>query len=192
MKKKTITFTTLGLLAILSCGLVLYLSCGLTSNCKDCPQLSNEELSFFCYNTGDEVVFKNDITNVFDTLTIKVKATNSTGCSDPCDGPNGSIVVNFTFLHLLKSGGMDIQGHNKTPEISLGGTTHNVYNFPLSGKTQTVNVNGTAYNDIYSVQVDSTTIVSQDRQSVPWKIYYSKSNGFVRFFMVNGQTWSKL
>jgi hypothetical protein len=193
MKKITVTITTLGLLAILSCWLVFHISCKKEDDCSGCPQLSNEELNFICYNQGDKVVFKNDSTNIFDTLTIYIKVINPTFCSDPCNKPNGSVIANFSFSHLLKSGGIGIQSHNETPEIGFDGPSYNSYNFPLSGNTQTVTVNSTTYNDAYIVQVDSTTINHNgDQLKVPWKIYYSKSKGFVRFFMVNGQTWSKL
>ena len=192
MKKHTLTISTLGLIALLTCGMVLYISCH-KNDCKDCPQLTSEELAFICYSKGDKVVFKNDITNTFDTLLIKNKSTERIYCNSTYCGENGSIGASFTFSYLLKSGGIGIQSHNESPEISFDGPSYHSYIFPLSGNTQNITVNSITYNDIYTVQVDAATINSQgDSLKVPWKIYYSKSKGFVRFYMTNGQTWSKL
>ena len=192
MKKAILEIIFLGLAAVFTCVILFYASCN-NDDCSDCPPLSNYELNFFCYNSGDKVVFKNDTTNIFDTLTIGTKYIMSTFCSSPCDNPNGYIEVDFSFSHLLKDGGMGIQAHNEIPKISFDGPSPTSYIFPLSGNTQTIIVNSTSYNDVYIVQIDSTGIDNNgDKQTVPWKIDYSKSKGFVRFYMVNGQTWSKL
>jgi hypothetical protein len=192
MKKTTITLTTLGLLAILSCGLIIHISCH-KNDCKDCQPLSDEEKAFICYNQGDKIVFKNDSTNIFDTLTIYAKGIDAIYCSESCYQPYVTLFADFSFTHLLRGGAMGIQYHKDIPKISFGGPTYNSYIFPLSGSTQSMTVNGNSYNDIYSVQIDSLGIKSNgDQLKVPWKLYYSKSKGFVRFFMVDGQTWSKL
>ena len=72
MKKEILKISTLGLFALLLCWLVFHISCK-NDDCSNCPQLSNEELNFICYNYHDKVVFKNDSSNVFDTLTINDK-----------------------------------------------------------------------------------------------------------------------
>jgi hypothetical protein len=91
---------------------------------------------------------------------------------------------------------LHIENHGWTPQAWFF-SSHNMYDvifYDLNVPTQTVVVDGTTYNDVYSVQTDSTKIDTSnwDKQKIPWKIDYSKSKGFVRFHMVNGQTWSKL
>ena len=191
MKKYTITISTIGLIALLTCGMVLYISCH-KNDCKDCQPLSDEEKAFICYNQGDKIVFKNDSTNVFDTLTIYAKGIISENCSESCYQPYATLFADFSFSHLLQGGGMGIQYHNEIPKITIGAYPDS-YNFPLSGNTQSFTVNNVTYYDVYIVQADSSEINHNgDQQQIPWKINYSKSKGFVRFYMINGQTWSKL
>ena len=191
MKKEIFKISILALLALLLCGLVIQISCK-KDNCKDCSQLSNEELSFICYNQGDKVVFKNDIMNIMDTLLITYKYTERLYCNSTYCGENGAIFANFTFSYLLNGGGIGILWHGDIPKFGFSGPNTTDYDFPLSGNTQTVTINTIAYNDVYVVQMDSTSIASEYKVKIPWKIYYSKSKGLIRLYMVNGQTWSKL
>jgi hypothetical protein len=188
MKKTTITITTLCLFAILSCGIVIHLACKHEDSCDGCS-LTNAQLSFICCS-GSEAIFKNDITNALDTLYASAKTYGSSVCSDYCDKGYGSVNVGYTFTHF-GSFGISISNYNEAIPI-IGFTAKGIYGFDLNVPTQTVTVNGTTYNDVYSVQQDSTKIFTVDKQAIPWKLYYSQSQGFVRFYMVNGQTWSKL
>ncbi|NTW32379.1 MAG: hypothetical protein HGB12_07110 [Bacteroidetes bacterium] len=185
MKKITITITTIGLLALLSC--IQEKNCG-----GSCSPLSNEELAFICYSGGEKVIFKNDTTNVFDTLYVDSKGTSPVNCSDPCGVPNGSIGASIDFLGGFS---LRIDRHNQPPYLMFFGSNYAHYTFVLDVPHQTITVNSITYNDVYSVQElqDSTSIISNgDQLKVPWKIDYSKSKGFIRFYMTDGQTWSKL
>jgi len=188
MKRQIIEISFLGMLALLSLGLVFYVSCDTEDNCSQYHPLSNAEEAFICYTQGNQVIFKNDTTNVIDTLYVKERYIQDYYFSGHCT-ISGEVIANFTFSHLA-SFGLGVL-HEQSPNIWFG-SVHASYNFPLVGSFQTFTINSTTYNDVYAVQTDSTTIVSNgDKQEVPWKVYYSKSKGFVRFFMVNGQTWSK-
>lgn len=195
MKKTTITITSLALLAILSCGIVIHISCRKENDCS-CVQLSKDEETFLCYNQhGQKAFYKNDITNALDTLSVNYYWPTGTTCSYPCDGGSTSINVTLIFSNLFGCG--IYITHDQPPEISfdtfMDDSIKGSYNFFLNGATQTISVNSTNYNDVYTTQIDSTTIISNgDKKRVPWKLYYSKSQGFVRFYMINGQTWSKL
>jgi hypothetical protein len=187
MNKHAITITTLGLLAILSVWLVIHISCKKENSCPGCS-LTNEQLSFICCS-GSEAIFKNDTTNALDTLYASDKSYGQSFCSDYCDEGYGSVIEGFTFSHLSPFYFQINAGDpSEIPDIlfSIG------ISFGLNSPTQTVTVNGITYNDVYSTQIDSTKITTANKQTVPWKIYYSKSQGFVRFYMMNGQTWSKL
>jgi len=190
MKKETITITTLGLLALLLCGLVVHLSCRKENDCSGCI-LTNDQKNFIPYVEKEKVIFKNDITNIYDTLYVKDKVFQYSFCSDPCSNGIGSVYSDITFTHLVS---FQISvGLSNSPQIGFGDTvSHRDYTLNLNDPTQAITVNSTIYNDVYVVQVDSTTIVNVERSKEPFKIYYSKSQGFVKFFMVNGQTWSKL
>ncbi|MGD0709545.1 MAG: hypothetical protein ABR968_00020 [Bacteroidales bacterium] len=191
MKKTTLTITSLGLLALLSCWLVFHLSCK-KDECSGC-YLTNDQLAFLIYTKGQKVIFKNDSTNILDTLYAEGTAWGYSACSDPCNEQSGSAQVNFTFSNLNESqfwinAG---QGSSSYPFIQFFGKSD--YTFFINPPTQIVTVNGTTYNDVYLAQIDSTNIDSHgEKLKVPWKIYYSKSVGFVRFYMMNGQTISKL
>jgi hypothetical protein len=194
MGKRTITFTTLGLLALLSCGLVLYFSCD-KSNCNDCV-LSETEKAFIPapYTQGFVIFFENDVTKTLDTLNISSLAYQPSTCSIDCGVSYESDICTFSFSHLGQFQ-IDVY-HNQSPFIQFYGSSHSdYYMFTLNTVMLTVKVNNTTYNDIYSVQAspDSASIRKNgDQFIVPWKIYYSKSTGFVRFYMINGQTWSKM
>jgi hypothetical protein len=188
MKRTTITIMTLGLLAILLCGLIFYTSCRSETECSGC-KLTNEQIAIICYTQGQKVIFKNDSTNILDTLNVVQKYYNTYHCSSPCNGGYGEVGATLTFSHLTE---FSITIYAQPKIIASFGDNNN--NFPFFfGNTQTVTVNSTTYNDVYSVQTDSTRIISFGyQQKVPWKIYFSKANGFVRFYMTSGQTWSKL
>jgi hypothetical protein len=188
MKRQIIEISFLGMLALLSVGLVFYVSCDTEDNCSQYHPLSSAEEAFICYTQGNQVIFKNDTTNIIDTLVVKDRYIQTDHFSGHCS-VDDEVISDFKFSHLA-SFGLDLW-HGQSPTIWFGGV-HSTYNFPLVGSFQTFTINSTTYNDVYSVQTDSTTIVSNgDKQDVPWKMYYSKSKGFVRFFMVNRQTWSK-
>ena len=189
MKKITVTITTLGLLAILSCWLVFHISCKKEDDCSGC-YLTNDQLALMVYTKGQKVIFKNDSTNTLDTLNVEDISYCPSNCSSPCYFGTGCVEANFTFSHLSQ---FYILISPLSNDCLLSTHFAEGYGFDLNTPTQTVTVNSTTYNDAYIVQVDSTTINHNgDQLKVPWKIYYSKSKGFVRFFMVNGQTWSKL
>jgi hypothetical protein len=64
--------------------------------------------------------------------------------------------------------------------------------FLITGTLNSMTINGTTYNDVFVTSINPATIPSSYKSKTPWKINYSKSKGFIRFYMVNGQTWSKL
>ena len=137
------------------------------------------------YNTGDIAVFRNDTTGVFDTLHVTQKGYG-TSSFENCNQVNNVLNVFFTFSHI--NGGHIQKIHNEAPTIGV--TTYIV--FPLTGLIGSMTINGTFYNDVFVTSIDSTTIPSNNKSQIPWKLAYSNSNGFIRFYMVNGQTWSKL
>jgi hypothetical protein len=195
MKKTTSIITTLGLFALLSCVIVFYLSCKkkekeVITCTDDCSHLSDAELAFLCYTQGQKVIFKNDTTNILDTLIVLNKGTDSWQCTSTCEGQ--SIYASFAFSHLEQFN-FSIPHHNSDPNIYFPCGLA-AYGFVLNVPVQTIAVNSTVYNDIYSVQGQDSAIIRSwgDQFQIPWKIYYSKSQGFVRFYMLDGQTWSKL
>ena len=185
MKKEIVTIMTLGLLAILSCGIVFNISCK-KNDCR-CGLTQQEESIVSFYHVGNIAVFKNDMTGVFDTLHMPRIDGNLANCSSPCTNGDESLDAYCDFSHLKECQVKVYQ--NTTPYISNVGT---ISNFELTGSLQTMTINSVNYNDVYVPSVDSTQIADSLRNSVPWKIAYSKSKGFIRFYMVSGQTWSKL
>ena len=163
------------------------------TDCSDC-QITQEEKAFLSvYNKGDKVIFKNDVTAISDTLYVQDKGTHPSGCSSPCNNTAGSIFATISSSHLAES--RIWLYHASSPFIRYENFGSNgSYSFFLNNTMQTITVNSTTYNDIYSVTVDSNTVISyNDQLKVPWKIDYSKSKGFVRFHMTsNGGKWSKL
>jgi len=175
-------------LTVIGFFLLLFFSCGRDPDCSECQITEQEKAFLSIYNQGDISVFKNDSTNAVDTLTARNKGESWSGCSDPCSNTSGSLSVGFASSTFSKLNGCTIiVGHNSTPMIS-----YTDYFFPLSGTLQAMTINSTTYNDIYLPSIDSSIIDNSYRNSIPWKIAYSKSKGFLRFYMINGQTWSKL
>ncbi len=185
MKKTTITITTLGLLGLVLCGLVIHLSC----NKDDCPcSISNKQMALISYTQGQKVIFKNDATSILDTLYVSDKIFNLATCSYNCNNVYENIEADISFSHI---GECELDLYHASMLIHFKGTQDGWYDYPFNGTTYSITVNGTTYNDAHLLQIDSTTIYNLDKPTVPWKCYYSKSKGFVRFYMVNGQIWSK-
>jgi len=161
-------------------------------SCKhDCSnyELTNEEDAFLFYTVGDMATFKNDYTGVYDTLRVDNRGYSLSHTESPCDNITGGVQAEFSFIHI---GWCHIFiSHDQSPYIDYG-RYGSYYRFNLSGPTQTITINNTTYNDVFSVQIDSNIISNIDYNRVPWKIDYSKSKGFIRFHMKNGDTWSKL
>ncbi len=187
MKKKIVTIKTLGLLLFLLCSVCLYYSCK-TNNCSD-YEITQQEIAFLsAYNQGDIAVFKNDSTGIYDTMHVTDKSYGTMYYYEPCNqSVNVALSVDYDFSHI--NGGTIQIIHVESPEIVFFGGG---YVFELDGSSQSMFINGINYNDVFVTSIDSTTISSINHNKVPWKINYSKSKGFVRFYMVNGQTWSKL
>ena len=186
MKKEIITITTLGLLAILSCGIIFNVSCEKETDCN-CGLTPQEEAIVSFYHVGDIAVFKNDMTGVFDTMHVPRIDGFLSNCSSPCKNADETINAYFDFSHLNEC--MVAVLENSTPGINISGTS---FGFNLNGSMLSMTINSTNYNDVYVPSIDSTKIAVNSRSSIPWKIAYSKTKGFIRFYMVNGQTWSKL
>ena len=186
--KKISPIIKLGLYSFLLYGECFFYSC--SHDRSDCSkyEITQQESAFVSeYNKGDIAVFNNDTTSLFDTLHVTDKNFTTQSYSAPCN-KTVSVAINVlvTFSHLY---GCNVgMAHNKTPEIIYGSQ----YDFQLNGSLQSMTINGTTYNDVFVTSIDSTTIAISDRNELPWKINYSKSKGFIRFYMVNGQTWSKL
>lgn len=184
------------MLTLLSCVVCLYYSCKRDHNdCSSCQLTPQEEALLPAYNKGDIAVFKNDTTGVFDTLYVTSKGKGWSGCEIPCSSTYSYMTIDCMVLH--NNFRISIS-HMETPVNRIPGTLiDNGYtiSFREKGTIPSISINNITYNDIYIISIDSTTITVDPHDlenRVPWKIYYSKSKGYVRFFMINGQTWSKL
>lgn len=194
--KKVFPINILAMLALLSCIVCLYYSCKFDhTDCSSCQMTLQEEALLPAYNKDDIVVFKNDTTGVFDTLHVTSKGKNLSTCEDPCSDTYSSMSIWCLFLHNNFIIGV---GHSLTPVNRMPGIgISNGYSISFLGRgtIPSITINNISYNDIYIYTIDSTTIPVNPPDlgnTVPWKTYYSKSKGFVRFYMINGQTWSKL
>jgi len=151
MKKTTITLTTLGLLAILSCGLVGYLSCRQeqVNNCSNCQITSQEESQLSAYATGDKAVFKNDTTGAIDTLGISSKSETLSFCSYPCNNTEISLSVRGNFLNNSFT---IFISHNSPPGSAIPyiGFSGIDVTFPLGGTMQSMTINSISYNDVFN------------------------------------------
>jgi hypothetical protein len=194
MGKEILKISILGLIEILLCIMVFHVSCeDKYSICTGCF-LTKDEISFIPYSSGNSISFKNDSSGINGTLHVISKDSYNAQCSSPCDEKTGTILATFSFDNW-ENFYLDVERHGMPPYVyfSHNGNGWIGYELTLNGTTHNVIINGTTYNDIYTVQMDSINIDTLgDSQIVPWKIDYSKSKGFVRFHMVNGQTWSKL
>jgi hypothetical protein len=192
-KKTTRNITRVWQIVILSYVIFFNYSCKPSSDCSryEINQQEKEFLSVF--NAGDIAVFRNDTTGVFDTLYVTDKSYGNPSSSENCDhsvATNLGVGFIFSNYNDLNYCMVSVQ-HNSAPIISYPNFS-SCCKFSLSGEIQSMTINNTTYNDVFTPMIDSITIPSAARHNVPWKIAYSKSNGFIRFYMVNGQTWSKL
>lgn len=173
-------------LLLLLCIVCFYYSCN-THDCSDYEITPEEEAFLSAYNQGDIAIFKNDTTGVYDTLHVTSKSYGTGYYFEPCNqSVNDVLNAWFSFSHLKECHFQII--HNEIPKIFYS----NYIQFSLGGSLQSIIINGTSYNDVFVTLIDTTNLSSSYSNNGPWKINYSRSKGFIRFYMVNGQTWSKL
>ena len=152
MKKAILEIIFLGLAAVFTCGILFYASCKRTYDCSQEEIIPNEPVLLARYNQGDKVVFKNDSSNVYDTMCVTQKDYGSY-YEDLCKKIiTTSINASFTFSHLS---GCSIQiRHNVTPWIWY---PDNI-SFQINSSLQTLKVNSITYYDVYYTSIDSNTI----------------------------------
>jgi hypothetical protein len=164
---------------------LLFYSCSNEIDCNCIITPEEEQLVSF-YHAGDIVGFKNDSSGVTDIMHVISKGSNRSGCSSPCANGAADVVTSFEFSHLL--GCRVSVWHRSIPNVTFSNAT---YFFELKETLQSMTVNNITYDDVYVSSIDSTKIEPGNQNRAPWKIAYSKSKGFIRFYMVNGQTWNK-
>lgn len=157
-------------------------------SCKpDCSgKITPAEEAFIPYKQGEKAFFNNDSTGIIDTLLVYGKDYIYKGAYKCADTPTGIYAtVDFSAIKYSSKENISIQcSHNSNPSIHIAEN-----NFIVNAPPQTIAINNVTYNDVYSISVDSNKITNA---TYPWKINYSKSKGFVRFYMKKGITWSKL
>jgi hypothetical protein len=166
---------------------LLFHSCSNEIDCS-CIITQEEEKLVSIYNVGDIAVFKNDTTGVTDIMHVASKGSNRSSCSSPCVNGKADVVVSFKFSHLRECRvGV---WHRATPNITFSNSCSSCL-FELNETLQSITVNNTLYDDVYISSIDPAQIEAGNEKEIPWKIAYSKSRGFVRFYMKNGETWSR-
>jgi hypothetical protein len=180
--KKLFSGILKALIIFVGIALVFY-KCSKDSNCSPC-QITNSEKDFMCMKQGDVEIFKNDSTGTLDTLKISQIEETRGNCSSPCNNSISGYWIQFSHTYWWN---MDIEiYHLIPPKIRLFGAFSSLQEFILQGPTQIIVVNGITYNDVYSIEADS------GQQATPcFKIDYSKSKGFVRFYFKDGTTSSR-
>ena len=169
---------------IIFIGVVLFFyKCSKDVDCSPC-QITNAEKEFVFMKQGDIEVFKNDSTGVLDTLKILRINETKGNCSSPCNNSISGYWIQFDHTYWWN---IEIQiYHLVPPKIMCNGGILPAQEFILKGSTQTIVVNGTTYNDVYSIEVDSSKLATPC-----YKIDYSKSKGFVRFHFIDGTASSR-
>ena len=160
-------------------------------SCKpDCSsdQITPAEESFISYQVGDKSFFKNDSTGIIDTFLVTARHKINYCQSCQCEAAIKGISVEIASK-VIAHNQIDITRYHNNyqgPYLNVEGEN----SFPLVGVSpQTMTINGTTYNDIYSSSIDTTNFTNSMKL---WKLNYSASHGFVQFFMKNGVTWRKL
>ena len=153
-------------------------------------QLTDEERGWVPYTNGQTVLFQNTSTSAIDTLQVWTKDDKKYGSSSRCHDAVIGLTCQLWFNAFSGGGGSSVYikvDHGQNPKVSIpsGGGGEYI----LNGSPQTMTVNSISYSDIYSVSIDSSTTTSA---GAPWKIEYSKSKGFVRFYMKGGNIYTKL
>ncbi|HSH67668.1 MAG TPA: hypothetical protein VLB84_18145 [Bacteroidia bacterium] len=170
--------------------MLFYFSCGKDGCIGHCYITKEEETILSVYQKGNTRIFKNNVTGEFDTLNCISNQRRPSSCSSPCNNGVGSMSSEFTFFNKglhLKDCSISVWSPAK-PTISFGGFD---LLFTLSGNLQSAKIGNEMYDDVYIMLIDSTAIPLAERDHIPWEIIYSKSIGFIRFQMTNGQSWNK-
>ena len=172
MKKRFLLIPFLFLFGFYSC-----------NKCRVCSEaLTDEEKSFICYKgTGHTALsyFKNNISGAIDSLVIDPTQGGSglTNCNDSEGCQAQESFYRETFTTHFGSWEIAVY-HNIPPFFNL--------NISMDMPTQTFTVNNIEYNDIFSI------VTATNNNQHCWKLYYSRSKGFVCFFMEDGSYWYKL
>ena len=182
-RMKEIRQTYISVIFLIGLWIFSYYSCS-KDNCDHC-RLSVADLAFIVNKKGDMSFFKNDLTGDLDTLHCESLSSGSSSCSDPCRDLTGSNYAMFKFSPTRDPWIYVSIGNPAIIRYSFGNI-----DFPLTMAIQSMTINNITYNDVYSVSIDSNSIDNGDK--IPWKIDYSKSRGFVRFYLKNNIIWSRV
>lgn len=161
----------------------------LVNGCKpDCShhKLTDEENSFLPFESGMTALFENDSSGQVETLTMHEKRYWEMEI-DGCRGTRYAAYQETNFYPITQeySYGLTIRvdHHHEAPEIDYAGA------FNMAVPAQTLTVNSITYYDVYSAERDTTSVYYQ--VAGPWKVDYSKTQGFVRIHMLNGVHWNR-
>gem|GEM_PF-2061960 len=183
-KHKSLLTSYIILISAVAAGFISFSipGCG-DDNCNSC-ELTDAERAFIPYVPGSVQVFENDSTGLTDTLSNSDMADQLVFCSGACgDLPaerNGTLM----FTHMAKC---FLSIHHGEPVVaSFPGKI-----FTLTGPFTYLDINNQKYYDVLTSTLDSSGFTLPEKKTIPYKVYYSKSTGFVRLSMSDGSSWNR-
>jgi hypothetical protein len=171
----------------------VFIISGCSPKCQESDALPQSVYDFGKYQGGEIEYFKNSVTNIIDTLHVGRKNTYKAGMEKPCQNVVGGLSQYFAlwggYSNNSYQGNLNI---TRNMVITIGFSWGGSAAYSSFSTPQTVTLNNITYTDVYVTSMDPIAITTEEAPHLPWKIEYSKSAGFLRFYMKYGDVYAKL
>lgn len=173
--------------------LLLFEGCGRRCSYNPSPDLTSEELSWMPYVNGQILIFQSDTGSV-DTVNVETLRGGhlKQEVEDPCDVGYQAIGADI----YTRGGVLQIYVAHYYPDYPQNYNSASINSSRFSDASIQNNcvINGTAYNNVYVMNLNSTwtSLFGGNNIDGPVKVYFTKQNGILRFDCANGHYWVKI
>ena len=162
------------------------------SACKKCREknidLSESDKEWLVYEKGENLVYKNS-SGVLAVDTVISKDIRNfpmhKKSEEECDQYAEYGIIEFSGETKFIS--LSIDADYRTLSINMG----NYSGFYLSSGDSTQNqvfINGQYYDSVYVVTIEDSSKIDDN---YPWKLYFNKQKGILKFEEKSGETWER-
>ena len=185
---------------ILFLSVVIFIFSGCKKPCRDEFNLSDSDKEWLVYEKGENLIYKNSsgvlATDIVISKAISYGVDKYSGSIGDCEKHYQQGTIEFSGDTKFKN--LSIVGHQSTPnppyiymENYGTGKTYSYFFFISLGDTtqDQVLINGQYYDNVYIVTVEDSSQILYD--NYPWKLYFNKQKGILKFEEKNGETWER-
>ena len=177
---------------LLSAVILIFSGCKKTCREVEHPDLSDSDKEWLVYEKGENLIYKNS-SGVLAADTVISKNIRDVRIPSRkegyCDEYYQEGIIEFSGDTKFKSLGI-CADYCPTLYINLEpyGYSHSHFGLRSGDSTQNqVFINNQYYDSVYVVTIDSSKI----DDNYPWKLYFNKQKGILKFEEKSGETWER-